>query len=267
MKLYPRMRTQRRLWVDAPPDVVAARLSDAIWAGEFKGEVRDKTFSIQQQKRTRNSWRPMLSGTLSPANGGTLIAVDMAVHRFVLLFTIAHGLFFLGITWLVGMAAFSSELSDALKKLQECLGVNASAPLSDPAAEGAEAEAPWSFSPQATLNTTRFTLYGTRSWRDAQAQTVLQLESAKIVLNPGDDEEHIPWHAAAGAQVQDSTLLLGAHALDVGDHPPAHRAWLASHLQAQAARFSASEQEREEFTENAAQLAAIAQATTAAQKP
>jgi len=257
VKVYPRMRAHHRFWVSQPPEAVAACLQHAIDDG-FRGSVQEGRFQLSQTRSSRNSWRPKLNGRLLPSSGGTVVDVQASVHPLVLGFTIIHGFLLLGIAWVMGILAFSAEVSGALRALEAAAGADGTAqPLSAPQADGAELNAPWSLGAEADLGGVHFTLRAAPGWLDTNKTARLSLERAGVVLRQGRSEVELPWHALADARAVDGALHLGERVIDASAHPDAHLAWLVAYLRDRAARLGASEAERVAFEENARRLAAL----------
>ena len=56
---------------------------------EMRGEVSSASFQIIRRDQHRNSFSPVLSGTLAPIEGGTELAVGIHVHQTVMTFVSA----------------------------------------------------------------------------------------------------------------------------------------------------------------------------------
>ena len=255
MTFYPLMKTWLHLWVPHPPRAVQQRLEAALHDKELSGTLSGKTFSVSKTVRNRrNSWRPVASGVLTPWAGGTRIEVSLTTSLMVRAFTIVHACFFLGLTWLMGVAAFSSEVKGTREALTEILGA-ARCPLADPVTATSMEQYPWSLHPEIALDQVRLTLYQ-RRWHRQPAPLILQLGPAGITLDPAaPDARQVPWHHLTRARVEGMTLQLGPVELTCTEHPPEHLKWLASHLRAQAGRLAATAEERRSFSRNAHQIA------------
>ena len=96
-----------RFTIDSPypPDTAAAMLASQVGPGgvlffargdkPFCGEVSGSTFKVMRVIRYRNSFLPVVSGTLEPRGAGTRVHVRLRLHAWVMAFIV----FFLAIVW------------------------------------------------------------------------------------------------------------------------------------------------------------------------
>ncbi len=210
-----------------------ARSSRSVESGDLKGTIEGHTFTLHHPTRGRNSWRPVLSGKLRGAGGGTLIEVDASVHGFVKLFTAIHAPFFLGFAWFLGVAAFSHALVGARRALRLAVGgtdyeLDEHIPLSlaDPHEIGAETGAPGSFRAQVSEQSARFELFG------EDGVTVLEVDVHGLAVGT----ERLSWDELKAVEVVRGTELhlafIGSTRFSVaaGDHPDEDLEWLCDYL-------------------------------------
>lgn len=239
------MRTTEQCLVAVDPEAVAERLADAIAEGAVEGSVRPGGFTLTAPLHSgRNSWRAVMTGTLVAVEGGTLVEVSMMPHPFVVLFTLVHAIPFLGLSWLLGVAAFSSDVGRSLGVLGQALGAYAVGreevervqPLSDPTRPGAEVGAPLTLSPRVEQDGAVFVV---DRW------TLRVGAAGARTVGPDGVERELPWEELVGADATGGALVLrlphGAEvALPLRSVPEAHGLWLAAYVDAVAHRFRAS---------------------------
>jgi len=65
---------------------VMQQLSTLIRSGQYSGSLNGQTFNIQRVIRYRNSFLPLIKGSIQDSFDGTMITVKMRLHLFVLIF-------------------------------------------------------------------------------------------------------------------------------------------------------------------------------------
>lgn len=119
------MRVEWSRQINRPRHEVVADLATALNDGDLDGELRDDGFTLKPGRRNRfmgrNSWRPSAEGKLVAAGGITLAQVTMQVQPWVRVFTMVHAVFFLGLTWVMGVLAFSFEADKLRRTLDEAM--------------------------------------------------------------------------------------------------------------------------------------------------
>jgi hypothetical protein len=100
------------------PDVVCARLADAIGAEdffndddrEFVGRVSARVFRIRRNSTVQNAFRPYLYGSVEPDLLGSRIAVRLGLHPSTKVFVVV----WLGAMLLIGLAVLVLFLTENL---------------------------------------------------------------------------------------------------------------------------------------------------------
>jgi hypothetical protein len=237
VKLYP-MRASWEGVAPGTPEEVEARLQAAIEARELLGKVGGGRFSLTAPVRGRkNSWRPVLTGRLTPAGDHTWIEVDASVHPFVLVFTLVHGMMLLGIAWVMGLLAFSWEVPGAFETLARSAGafdasldeLLAKQELPAPFEPGAELRAPWSLRAEPRDGEVSFTLRGpARMGRRRRRKLVVGPSGLQV------DRERVAWGELRGVRAGAGALVveLANRKLRIlaPDHPERDLTWLADFL-------------------------------------
>jgi hypothetical protein len=260
MDVYPLMKARERFWVNLPPEDVLDNISKHIEEGTLRGNVSPEThFSVGAMFRGRSSWRPRMSGTLVAINQGTMVDVQLSVTPVVRIFTIIHGLFMFGLSWLIGIAAFSAEVSKSMLVLQAAVGGDASGEaLSDPLTAAAEAQPPWSLQPSIDIDQVIFQVYGPNTMLGLPSQTTLTVSPAGLRLQLQSKKPvELTWHAVTFIKHRQDKLIIKEHTIDCSRHPPEHVRWLMSYLHAQSRRNAATTAERDAFKDNAQRLSAM----------
>lgn len=257
------------LWSPDPPEVVSLRLSDHY---RTAGMVEDDhSFSLTfEVAGRRNSWRPSLKGRMRRAAGGTLVEVRYPMHPFVMLFTAVHGMFLLGISWLMGLAAYSWDLRAARELMKEATGATleneeaeakaAGHEVADPTSPGADANAPLSFDARSDMDEARFTVRG----RDGSRTTVV-VSSAGLALHRDGQTLSVDWNDLERVDLKENEhsvdLWLQTRSGDrfapIGGHGEADRLWLATYLESRNRVWSQGEDERAKNDAERKRLAAV----------
>ncbi|TNE90736.1 MAG: hypothetical protein EP330_07355 [Deltaproteobacteria bacterium] len=236
-------------WAPGTVEDVERRLQESNLAGV----VSPGKFHLRHDvPGVRNSWRPSMQGTLHQAGDGVLVVVFITPNPAVMAFTALHAIPFLGISWLVGCAAFAAELGHATRALYDAVGGEFHGEdaldahdLSDPRSAQAMDGAPWSFLPSSTLDEAEFTIRGTIVRGGTRIRVGRSLRY-KIGNAP---ERTLAWgdlvrvHADGTAlrlDLRDRSLVLRA-----SHHTARDVAWLADFLDARLAERRVSEEERE----------------------
>lgn len=235
------------LWSPLPPDGVA----DAINADfGVTGSATPDRFKFTLANVNKNSWRPMAAGKLTAAGGGTLIEVRYPMHPFVVVFTLLHGLPFLGLTWVIGLLAYAASLQQVKNALFELVqavakGADAyecaNAAVSDPTRPGAAAAAPFSLRARHGMDHVTFAL----------GSTSLRVDAAGLTLT-GETSAKVSWEELTGAlagEAAGSTLALftasgNVISLSMVGLPEADQQWLADYINARDAERTASDEDR-----------------------
>ena len=247
---HPTMRATFRCWAPGSAEEVEARLERAVRRGDFDGDIRPGRFELQRPvPSTRNSWRPRLKGKLTEAGEGVVIDVSIGVHPLVFAFTAFHGLFFLGLTWLIGAAAFSWEVPGATEALAEAVDaraigddVDSMQVQSDPEDPGAATGAPWSFQARARVDEVRFTVFGASAFGGLVPARHLKLMLGPhgVTVDPrGVPAIEVPWGELQACVVEGDALTLersGAPSIEIaaGGHDARDLVWLAAFITARA---------------------------------
>ena len=250
MAFHPTMRATFRCWAPGSPEEVEARLEHAVRRGDFDGDIRPGRFELQRPvPSTRNSWRPRLKGTLTEAGEGVVIDVSIGVHPMVFAFTAIHGVFFLGLTWLIGAAAFSWEVPGATEALAAAVDAQATGDdvdsmqvLSDPEDPGAATGAPWSFKARARVDEVQFTVFGASAYGGLVKARRLRLTLGPhgITVDPnGVPPIDVPWGQLQACAVEGDALTLersGAPSIEIGAgaHDARDLVWMAAFITARA---------------------------------
>jgi hypothetical protein len=106
------MKTSWTLLLPSARSDIRAKIADALDSGQVQGWLTDDGFVVTKvgAPRTRNSWRPRLTGTLRERGRDTAVEVVATVHPFVFGFTLLHALLLFGFAWVCGTLAFSWAL-------------------------------------------------------------------------------------------------------------------------------------------------------------
>lgn len=244
VRFHPLMRTTEQCLVEAAPDTVRERMREAVAEGRLRGSVRDTGFSVTVPLTGgRNSWQAVLSGKLVEAPNGTLVELSLMPHLFVVIFTLFHAIPFLGLSWLMGVAAFSGDVNRSLQGFGEAIrasaigrdAVIAMQPLSDPTRPGAEAGAPLTLSPRLQDEGVTFASGGWTLWVGP---------SRVRATDPDGIDLDLEWEELEGADTRGDELVLrtknGVVILPLRNVPEHHQLWLATYVDAVAHRFRAS---------------------------
>lgn len=123
MTLYWRLKTAWSSTVPLPLPVVRSNLQSALDQRTLYGSLDDGGFRIHRtsEQRSRNSWRPILTGTLTPEGSSTHVKIEAAVHPAVLIFTAVHAVFMFGVGWVLGTLAFSLALPSMREAVDRAL--------------------------------------------------------------------------------------------------------------------------------------------------
>lgn len=255
-------------WSPRPPEAIQEDLE--VNAHGFVGDVDEGSFTLTLSGRNKNSWRPISHGTFTAAGGGTLIEVTFKLHVVVLIFTLVHGAFLFGLSWLIGFFAFHAGVSQVRGAFRDTLGdgvlegVDAMAraqavELADPTAPGAEAGAPYTFRVQSTLESAVFTI------RSPHGHTRMEVTTKGIALT-GHVTATLGWDDLAGVvfgpTVTGTMLELAREqgepvVIPCGWHTEAHLTWLADYLTARDARLEGSPEDRARAEADAARLGRV----------
>ena len=119
--------------VNAPPSVVVERLRAVVeppsWLGfrtpwsprdpshPFIGTVRDSSFEIRRDIRSRNSFLPIVRGRISPTPMGTRVEVAMSIPLFSAIFVV---IFFVAAAKL--MIAFNPGIVNSVPVVTDTFG-------------------------------------------------------------------------------------------------------------------------------------------------
>lgn len=272
MGFYPLLRTTWVCWTPLPLEDALRRLEGAVGDGRMTGTIEVETFALQHRvPGVRNSWRPRLHGTLIPSNGGTRVEVKLSVHPFVAVFTFLHGLFLLGLSWLLGIGAFSWEVGKATAALTEVLeatavgeeAVAAALPVADPTEPGAEARAPYRLRAESSPDGARFRVPGPRLW----SRTIdLEASATGVTLDVSGPPLFLPWDQLSGCDLAvgdggAALVFLGEGRSERHREPTglseADALWLATWLDAQARRRALPERDARARDAERARLAAL----------
>ncbi len=251
MGFYPLMRTSWVGWTPLSPRAAGEALQNAVLGGSLRGDVDAERFELRYDvPNVRNSWRPVMTGTLRPQGSGSLVEVALTVHPFVFVFTLIHGLLLFGISWLIGAAAFSFEVGKATRALSAALGVTlegdealaAGLEIADPAEPGAEASAPHSLHAGADGDSVTFRV----------GRATVEVDRAWLVVTPpGDEPVRLAWDDVGAVDVHDldhtpHLVVEGPRAvvLPAADVPREHLEWLADYVESRAARWRGSPEDR-----------------------
>ena len=264
MDFHPLMRTRFRAYVDhAPEDVLGILGEDE----RVQGTVEERDFSFRWRIRGfRNSWAPRIKGHVLPAGEGALIEAEMTAGLFIKVFTAFHGIFFLGLSWLLGAGAFSWHANKAKDGLRELLGPTAEdpdeiselQPTADPTALGAESNAPWSLRAVMRPGEVEFSL-DTDGWLGART-TTLRVDQHGVTVGDTsmtwDDLRRVDVVNESDARHLD---LIGSHTLSIeANHVPGRDLmWLKDYLRSQDRRLGPSDDELDAARERMRQLNSI----------
>jgi hypothetical protein len=111
------------------PDEAIAKLAESVepkkwfrWFGRsrcpFEGQIVGSTFDINRIIGYRNSFLPMIRGTVSPHPAGSQIGIRMALHPSVLVFACV----WVGIAILASVAILVSMLTESDQGFEAVLG-------------------------------------------------------------------------------------------------------------------------------------------------
>lgn len=276
MPFYPLMRGTLHCWTPGSLPEVRQRLEKAFRSSDFTGRVHedDRFELVHHVPNVRNSWRPQVTGTLTPAGDGVRIELTGTVNWFVFLFTAGHGVFLLGITWLVGAGAFSWEMGKVREAVHRALGEGTlwgedmakAQSLSDPTAAGAELGAPWSLRARVEVDEVRFELRADEGILGSPV--LLDVDAGGLQIRQGRTSARIPWDQLLTVAHVNKPSRLGVVDRDgnsweigTGSHPERDLDWLVQYLnskriddpeglearrqaRARAARLGAREPER-----------------------
>ncbi len=135
MTLHWALKTTWSDTVPLPARTVRANLESAFADGRIVGKLDEAGFLVTRVRgqHLRNSWRPRINGTVTEIDGHCRVDVIASVHPLVFAFTLVHGLFFLGITWIMGTIGFSAGLPWMRAALSGAvMGESSSAAASNP---------------------------------------------------------------------------------------------------------------------------------------
>ena len=77
----------QRLSANIEPDKPLRKYSSTFMPSkEYEGTITENNFSINRVINYQNSFRPIISGTIENASGGTIVKVKMRLHTAVLIF-------------------------------------------------------------------------------------------------------------------------------------------------------------------------------------
>ncbi len=267
------MSTTWRRWVDEPPAAVARKLESAEEQDQIRGTVGYPDFAFQWRiKNWRNSWQPNIEGELHPAGDGTLIEATLTPHLLVRLFTFAHAIPFFGLSWLMGVVAFTWHANRAIVGLDELLDVDASDEdaiaarqvLADPTQPGAEVGAPWAFRVTHSEGEVCFHLRHA-SWL-GQKTTLLSVSASGVRVG----ERRLSWDELSEVHLidEEGPLLLRLRSegepldLPADLHARSDLFWLKDYLRSQDRRLGASEEDLDVARERLRQLQAMRRKST-----
>ncbi len=248
-------------WSPDPPNVVAENLE---LHPRFSGSVAEDGFSlrINRGRKGKNSWRPTVKGSIRAAAGGTLVEAKLAMHPFVLVFTLVHGMLLLGIAWIMAFFAYRSGVEEARTLLTEAVNAQhlddaarakaGEHEVADPESPGAALDPPLSFATRSSMHEARLVVKSSLGER-----TTLVVRQAALTIARGDKSLTLDWNDIRGVELQDfhpddpdrgDELVLetpsGPRYVPVGGHPPADQQWLARFLSSRNARWSEAEADR-----------------------
>jgi len=264
MDFYPLMRTRFRAYVDRSPEDVLVLLTEDE---HCRGTVGERDFSLGWQlSGFRNSWAPKIKGHVLPAGDGSLIEAEMRVHLFIKAFTAFHGIFFLGLSWLLGAAAFSWHANKAKLGLRELLGptvedpdeISKLQPTADPTELGAESNAPWSLRTVMRHGEVEFSL-DTDGWLGRRT-TILHVDQLGVTVGDTsmtwDDLERVEVVLEGDGRHLD---LVGPTTISVEASlmPGRDLMWLKDYLRGQDRRLGPSDDELDTARERIRQLNSI----------
>lgn len=235
-------------WTPLSPDEVRDALSEHPHL--LLRLADDRTFSgTFLRPGVKNSWRPTVAGSLRPAAGGTWVQVRLKMHVLVVLFTVLHGIPFLGLTWLIGLGAYAWDLGYIRPLLQETtqsthVGLDARRKVSehevsDPTQPGADANAPLALQARASERSVRFAVRGRRG------TNVIEVGPRGLMLPNG---AVLDWNDLETVDVVEEELAVltsdRAMRVDLAGNTPADRLWLATYLDSRNRRWSETEAQR-----------------------
>jgi hypothetical protein len=97
----------------------------SIPASPFEGDVDDNGFDIRRKTTYRNSFLPIIKGTVSEHYQGSEMQITMRPHFFVIAFLLLwtyvnlNNLFFLSFAWIISIIGYNIEVFKAKKLLTE----------------------------------------------------------------------------------------------------------------------------------------------------
>lgn len=278
MGVYPLLRTTFVCWVPDPPAIVRGRLEDAVALSRLTGTVDVNDFALQYPiPGVRNSWRPRLYGQLAAVAGGTRIDVTLSTSPFVAVFTFVHGLFLFGLSWVMGIAAFSWEVGKATAALVETVGatavgeeqVAAALPVSDPTQPGAETEAPYALRAIVGPEGVGFRVPG-RPWLGTfgpRRETPVEVLDRGVTIDASSPPLFLAWERIERCDLAEdasgrAVVLGGAGRTELARIPcdglsPDAAMWFASYLDAHARRRALPDEDRRRQDAERARLAAL----------
>ncbi|MCB9693633.1 MAG: hypothetical protein H6736_17610 [Alphaproteobacteria bacterium] len=245
-------------------------VEDALTIDPFDVKL-DETGAFQGTFRrgsTRNSWRPQLRGHVHAVAGGTLVEVQLPMHPLVLAFTALHGMFMLGISWLIGFGAYHFDLVHVRGLLRDTLGATLEGdaalveaqehPVADPASPGADTGAPFSLRVRTDREHARFVLKGP----DRPRTVAVSAAGVSVARGrPVDWNDLRSVHASPGVLVLDT--LAGPVEVPCSGTPEADVRWLVAYLEARNARYSDDPEARARNEAARRQLASVSAARAA----
>lgn len=77
----------------------------------FKGTILENKFKIQRLSRYRNSWIPIIEGTISSKSYGTNIKVKMTAHPIVQIFMTIWILLLIGFVFMIFISSIKSSIA------------------------------------------------------------------------------------------------------------------------------------------------------------
>lgn len=114
MTMYWKMSTAWTRDVQRARDLIVADLRKRVESRELDGDVTMDGFSLSPgpgiRFMRRNSWRPIAVGKFVSVGTFTRVEVTVDVNPVVRIFTVVHACLFLGLSWIMGVWAFSLEL-------------------------------------------------------------------------------------------------------------------------------------------------------------
>ena len=230
-------------WTPLAIEEVRGRVQDVFPTSRL---FEDDTFWVTVRMKNRNSWRPWIEGELVEANGGTLIHARFPVSVGVLLFTFLHGIPFLGLSWLVGIAAYLWGVGQVRPPFEEQLDVTltgdearrhaAAQRVADPRSDGAAGAAPLVFRARAGVDGATFRL----------SSGVLEVRGGGLRYDGRD----LGWDVIERVQAESGEVMVIGEdgvvtVLPCAGMEPEEVEWLATYLETRNARWSTPEEQRE----------------------